>query len=333
MNCQHDSCRSLPEGLRAFVVISMTGALAALTVRFSHRVSVAVAAACLGAAEAAFANIYWDVASDYYTHTVAGLLLCAAGNEMLNDGSPLQIKWWKGCIGSGTFTILFFALVFGFARRSGSTFNIGHRLVYFGLAVLLGAFGHVDCLRKIRQLRSRATAHSDENEKDAAGESDCCDRPLFDAGCYLLIGLVFIGHQHDKRPLAIFMHTALGFSLVILGVAICAADCIFAHVGRNAACASRVRSFLCFSHLVPALILLFLGSCIRMFRDSRNGLLLVGDGPGQAEYFEVGCLYLGLLIWLAAAITAVKAARTQALPRGDPARCCPIAEAKDYVPV
>ena len=82
----------------------------------------------------------------------------------------------------------------------------------------------------------------------------------------------------------------------------------------------RVRSFLCFSHLVPALILLFLGSCIRMFRDSRNGLLLVGDGPGQAEYFEVGCLYLGLLIWLAAAITAVKAARTQALPRGDPAR-------------
>ena len=170
MNCQHDSCQALPEGLRAFVVISMTSALAALTVRFSHRVSVAVAAACLGAAEAAFANIYWDVASDYYTHTVAGLLLCAAGNEMLNDGSPLQIKWWKGCIGSGTFTILFFALVFGFARRSGSTFNIGHRLVYFGLGVLLGAFGHVDCLRKIRQLRSRATAHSDENEKDAAGK-------------------------------------------------------------------------------------------------------------------------------------------------------------------
>lgn len=135
-------------------------------------------------------------------HWMYMILLLRAGTEALRgDGYPVSVHPVLGVL--GTLALCFVAGHEIYVTNMHAFHNYVHITIYTtGMAIALGASS---------QLATEWYAGA------AAALRIRAIRQFLDPALYFSMGLLLVGHQHDRAPLSIYLHTTFGYFLITLG--------------------------------------------------------------------------------------------------------------------
>ena len=238
------------------------------------------------------------VEGDLMTHVFPGFVLVLTGKRTMLSASGLPTFDWRlPCAVLAPFFLFFIvsqmiAQMFEPGHRGFK--QTGHDMINVCCASLSLSFGS-------ESLAARLGAKRDTI--DALRVARASHDPLAIAA----VGLILLGHQHDKAEVAVAFHTTQGYLMLLLAVV--SVGCSAAHLSGAAptgrAC-QFARALHAYTYLLAGSWLAQMGVFLYIFRNHRglHHLLAELDSFGDPKPWEEVSIYLSVQTWICACVVS-----------------------------